>query len=532
MRKPIPVAAKTGWLVFGLGFLALFFCRLQAVPQAQKTAGEKLSLSLKECIAKALANNLDLSIEAFNPDIDEASISASKEHFLPEFGLTYYDTKQTVLGAWGVEGTSYPSKYDYYTFDLTQKVVTGGSATLSFRNTMSDSGRAFQVINPSYNSEFRLILTQPLLKNFGPKANRYGTLQAINQKDVSVSVLKSKIIEMVYDVEQTYWTLYSAVENLKVQENALEQSREIHKRNMEAARIGAKSAIDVLNSEAQVAQYEDSIVAARRQVEQYETHLRALLNLPSEAPFSAGALIPSDKPLVEKMEITFEAALKRALDQRPEIIQLEKQLESNANDISYNKNQLLPQLDLQFNLWSPGQSGVKYIYQDNNPFSGIIVDKVVGSRMDALREALKTTYRNWSLNLTLDVPLGNVFSRANLAKAKLARERSLVQLEKQKQTIAYDVAQAIKNLQNSERKIQTSAASRELQEKRLAAEMQRYQLGLVSVEWLINYQSQLTSARTSEIQALIDYKIAVANLERVMGTTLKSKGLKFRNYEF
>jgi outer membrane protein TolC len=62
--------------------------------------------------------------------------------------------------------------------------------------------------------------------------------------------------------------------------------------------------------------------------------------------------------------------------------------------------------------------------------------------------------------------------------------------------------------------------------------MQRYQLGLGTIEWLLSYQSQLTNAKIQEIQALINYKMAVANLERVMGTTLKSKGLKFRNYEF
>lgn len=532
MRKSIPAAEKKACLVFCLAILALFFCRLQAIPQEQKAGPEKLSLSLKECIAKALANNLDLSIEAFNPGINEASISETKEQFLPEFGLSYFNQKQTVLGSWGVEGTSYPYKLDSYSLDLTQKVVTGGSATLSFSNSMLDSGRAFQVINPSYNSEFRIRLTQPLLKGFGPKANRYGTLQAINQKDIAVSVLKSKIIQTIYDVEQAYWNLYSASENMKVQEQSLEQSREILKRNREAARVGAKSAIEVLSSEAQVAQYEDNIVFAEQQVEQAETRLKALLNLPSEAPLSARSLAPTDKPLVERMEITYEAALQRALDQRQEIIQLEKQLENNASEISYNKNQLLPQLDLSFNMWSPGQSGVKYIYQDNNPFTGIVVGKVVGSRVDALKEALKTTYRNWSINLTLNIPMGSVFSRASLARAKLAQEQSQVQLEKQKQTIGYEVAQAIKNLQNCERKIKTSAASRELQEKRLAAEMQRYQLGLGAIEWVLNYQNQLTSAKTSEIQALIDYKMAVANLERVMGTTLKTKGLKFRDYEF
>ena len=86
--------------------------------------------------------------------------------------------------------------------------------------------------------------------------------------------------------------------------------------------------------------------------------------------------------------------------------------------------------------------------------------------------------------------------------------------------------------QNAERKIVSSAASRELQEKRMAAELQRYQLGLGTIEWLLSYQRQLTNAKTTEIRAIIDYKLAVAYLEKVMGTSLKSKGLRFRDYEF
>jgi len=530
MKKQVPAAKKAALVTIFSAFLAFFFCLPQTFSQEQKA--EKLSLTLKECITSALANNLDLSIEAFNPDINDASISASKEQFLPEFGLNYYNQKQTVLGAWGVEGTSFPYKSDSYTLDLTQKVVTGGTATLSFMNSMSDSGRAFQVINPAYNSEFRLRLAQPLLKGFGPKANRYNTVQAVNQKDISVSALKAKLIQTIYDVEQAYWNLYSAIENLKVQESSLEQSREILRRNREAVRVGAKSAVEVLNSEVEVARNEDYVVSYRMQVEQDEANLKKILNLPSEAAMSARSLIPSDKPVIEKKQITYGEALQAALEQRPEIVQAERQLESNANDISYAKNQLLPQLDLMFNMWSPGQSGIKYLYQDNNPFTGILVGKVEGSRVDALKEALKTTYKNWSMNLTLTVPLGNVFSRATLTRTKIEREQSLVRLEKQKQSIAYEIAQAIKELQNSERKIKTSAASRELQEKRLAAEMQRYQLGLGTIEWLLSYQSQLTNAKIQEIQALINYKMAVANLERVMGTTLKSKGLKFRNYDF
>jgi outer membrane protein len=112
------------------------------------------------------------------------------------------------------------------------------------------------------------------------------------------------------------------------------------------------------------------------------------------------------------------------------------------------------------------------------------------------------------------------------------RDQARLRLERQKQTITFEIADAVKTLQNAERKIESSRAARELQEKRVAAETQRFQLGLVGSEWLLTYQQQLTNARTSEIGALVAYKIAVAKLEKVMGTTIKSLGLKFRDYVF
>ncbi len=530
MRQRISAMSKTA-AAFCLAVLLLQLTGLtQAFSQEKKP--QALALTLNECIARALANNLDLSLEAFNPEIQDASISVAKERYLPEFSLGYFNQKQTIQSPWGLEGTSYLSKFDRYYVSLTQRVVTGGSATLSFSNSMTDQTRAFTQINPAYNSTIQLNLSQPLLKNFGPKVNRTEMIQAVHQKDMSMAGLKSRLIETVYSVEEAYWNLYSAVENLSVQESSLDQSREILKRNQEAARIGTKSAIELLASEAEVAAYEDSLVLARQQAEQAESRLRSLLNLPAEAPISGLTLSPSEKPVIEKKEITYEEALKVALAQRPEMAQADTKLEIEADNISFYKNQLLPQLDLSLSAWSPGQSGIKSLYLDDNPLTGIVVGKVEGSRLDSMKEALKRTYKNWSVNLTLSVPLANVFSRANLAKAKIQREQSLVQLEKQKQAIAYEVAEAIKLLLSSERKIKTSAANRELQEKRLEAEIQRYQLGLVGSEWLFTYQRQLTTAKTSEIRALIDYQIAVANLERIMGTSLRNKGIRFRDYEF
>jgi outer membrane protein len=242
--------------------------------------------------------------------------------------------------------------------------------------------------------------------------------------------------------------------------------------------------------------------------------------------------LPADTPVSKTEEVADDEALQIALAERPEMAQSDNELENSTDAVGYFRNQLLPDLSLTFTTWSPGQSGIKSIYDNNNPFTGQIIGKIMGSRMDAVNEALKRTYKNWSVNLNLTVPFANIFTRSLLAKAKAEQEQTKVRLEKQKRTIASEVAGAIRSLRNAEKKIKSSAVSREFQEKRLAAELRRYQLGMGTIEWLLTYQRQWANARTSEIRAEIDYRLAVANLERVMGTNLKAKGLKFRDFEF
>ena len=91
------------------------------------------------------------------------------------------------------------------------------------------------------------------------------------------------------------------------------------------------------------------------------------------------------------------------------MIQSEKELENYDYSLSYYRNDLLPQLDLTFSTWSPGQSGVKFVYDNNNPFTGNVIGKVEGSRMDALKQALKMTYKNWSLEAGFEPSLGQYF---------------------------------------------------------------------------------------------------------------------------
>jgi len=92
-----------------------------------------------------------------------------------------------------------------------------------------------------------------------------------------------------------------------------------------------------------------------------------------------------------------------------------------------------------------------------------------------------------------------------------------LQLEKEKSDIEFEVQGVVKELEAKARIIASSARYRELTEKRVASETRKYQQGLVGSEWLFNYRRELAAAKSAEIQAIVEYKIALARLNRVMG---------------
>ncbi len=503
---------------------------LFAAPQESQAP---LTLSLQDCIVRALADNLGISIEALNPAIDREAVSEVREKFIPELRLDFYNQDRTFLGTWGVEGESFRSRIDNYSFDFSQRLITGGTASLSFSHSMTDSSRAYTTINPAYYSQLQLQFTQPLLKGFGPRINRIETKRAEYRADVSRAALKAALLQTIYEIEEAYWNLVDGGENLKVQELSLEQSREILRRNREGARVGTKSTIEVLSAETEVAGWEDNVLSARRQVERAEDRLRRVLNLPpADAAAPPAPIIPTDRPESKKPLITYEEALSIALVERPEILTAEKELASSSGDVAFARNQALPELNLSLSAWNPGQSGVKFIYENNDPFNGRVIGTIRGSRGDSIREVFKKWQKSWLVGLNLNLPLANVFSRANVAGARIRSEQATLRVEERKTAVGHDVAAAIKDLSACERRIASTAAYRALSEKRLEAEIERYRVGLVGSEWLFNYQRQLAQARTSESRALVDYEIARAALDRAMGISLRTKNIKFRDYEF
>ncbi len=480
----------------------LFFAIPLIVPGQQETAGTSV-LGLRECLVQALANNLSLTVEALNPDIQGAAVTAAREAFLPQFGASFSRQSMTSLGVWGVQGTSYPYRFADYGLSLSQKFVTGTMALLNVDNTSSTTGQKYTVINPAYYGNIQLTLAQPLLKGFGPKVNRAATVQAQRQWESATAALKGR--GPPGPLRHRTGLLES------VQRHGKPESPGILAR----AEPGSPQAGQGRRAD------RESVGARRAECGDVGSRLGGRVGLreaaggPRANPCSGRSSIfrrsvrprprsrsLSDKPSTEQVRIAYDEALAAALVNRPEIVQAEKQLAVYTSQAGYQANQVLPQLDLTVRGWSQGQSGVKYIYENGDPINGALLGTVIGRRWDAFKQALKGTYTSWSASVELTFPVANAFSHALLTQARLQAQQGLADLESQKQAAAFEIADAMKQLHGAESRMQSSAASRALQEKRLAAVIQRYQLGLVDSQWLFEYQRQLAAARTSEVQAV------------------------------
>jgi len=284
--------------------------------------------------------------------------------------------------------------------------------------------------------------------------------------------------------------------------------------------------MEILSAKAEVATREADIIQAEAGVRNAEDRLRTILNLPaSEAP-----LLLKDKPTFAERKIGADEALAIALQMRPELRASRLSLKNENLNVSYARNQILPELNLSASYWSPGVSGDQIIYLNNDPLTGVVIRTIPGGGSAAFKDATGFKYQNWSLGLTLSVPLGNVLSRALYAQARLNLQQALLNVKNDEQQAALEVRTAVRSVDANYKRIQAYRVARELAEQKLAAEEEKLKVGLSTNYLVLQYQRDLSTARSTELKAVVDYNVSLADLDRALGTSLKNKNMTVSDF--
>jgi outer membrane protein TolC len=147
-----------------------------------------------------------------------------------------------------------------------------------------------------------------------------------------------------------------------------------------------------------------------------------------------------------------------------------------------------------------------------------------------LKDALGLLYNNWTIGLTLSLPLSSFTTRAASARSKVELDQSLTKLKNLEQQISLEVRNAVRDIETNAKTVQAYRLAREFATERLQAEEKKLNVGLTTNYFVLQYQEELARQRSMELKALVDYSLAFARLEKAMGVSLEKRNIKLSEF--
>lgn len=500
-------------LVFVLLILAPAAASAQTRPVVED---EKLPLSLEDAVALALEQNLGLKVESLR--LEESEWALFGEHGIYDLNLTsrLSSLDETSPAASNLDGAEV-QEFEQQGLDigLAQLTSTGGAVSLDWNNSRRETNSAFAILNPQYRIDFDLAYEQPLLRDLGRLATERRILVARNNRDISRETFEQQVIATVSQAKQLYWDLVDAQLQLEADEEALVLAERLHQQNEVRVEVGTLAQLELVQSEAGVAQRREAVITSRADVQNAEDALRRLFNL--EQSLWSVPIETTTSAETERGPIDLETGIARALEERPVLQSQRLALENLRVDEDYFRNQRLPRLDLSVTYGFNGLGG---------DVTGEVVNPAEGGYSDALDQITGRDFDGWAAAINLLMPLQNRGAEAQQAIASLSRKRGEVELADLEAEISAEVRRVARLVETAEALIESTAASRRLAEENLRAEEKRFDNGLSTSYQVLEIQEDLTQARSREIFAITGYRKALVEYLRVTGGLLEEAGVE------
>ena len=464
---------------------------------AQTNAPTVRALSLTECLTEALQHNYDVQITRYEPQLARYNVNLAYAGYDPVFNL---DGKHAHNNDGGLLGTNGLTLSDQNSFTSGLGGLTPWGMDYSLKGDVANS---YGSKGEGSGGSASVNLTQPLLKNFWVDGTRLQISFAKNRLKYSEQTLRQQFIGTVTDVENAYYELIYARENLTVQQESLGLAQTLFDQDKKRVELGSMAPLDVQQDEAQVARSRASLIAAQFSLAVAENALKNLItdNYPL---WHDVELQPSESLNAAQQSLDVQSSWTKGLTQRPDLIQAKLDVEHQGIELKYLRNQVFPQLDL---LGSYGVNGA------GTEFNNALGQEQAGNRPF------------YSYGAQFSIPLSNARARNNLKSGRVTQQQILLTLKKLEQNVMVQIDNSVKSAQASWEGAEATRQARIYAEAALDAEQKKYSVGKSTTFTVLQLQNNLTTARSQEIRAMADYQKSLASLAEQEGSTLERRKL-------
>jgi outer membrane protein len=482
------------------------------------TNEEIVRMTLQETVHRAVANNLDIRVAGYGPAIESSRVVEDLARFDPTFFTNINGQYQNQETAGSIinnfdailhhkpGGTiiSTETKQEQYQLQtgIKQDLPSGGQAKLQFQTQRSDIDPRSFVRNPYVQDDLVFQITQPLLRDFGTEVNRARIDIARNTQQISVLDLRKQAEETVAKIEETYWKLFEAEQDVVIQEQLLEQTGQTG--DVLNSRLGNDvSRVQISQASAAAETRRASLARAHSLVRDLSDQLKALMNDPDYTVSGSTLVLAADVPTEEQIQFDPQEQIDQALENRFELGQDHYKIGNASITVNAARNNLLPQLNLV------GSFGAEGLREDFDT---------------ALFEMSQFNHLNYAVGFEFEVPIGNRAARSIWRRSLLQRQQAIDAFRAQQTQITAEVTQAMREVHTTWNEIIGFRKARFANADALRGLTQREgtePLTYTFVQLKLDTQERLAEAKRQEAQALARYNIAVAALERAKGTLLR-----------
>ncbi len=550
----------------------------------------KLMLSLDDAITLALENNLDLAIARYNLDIADTDILRTKSGAAargvatgivsntPGGGVNGFGTGASGAGgtssAAGGAGTgtgglvtsttgvgpSVPSFDPFLSgtlqiehsvtplsntvstgvanllqntgtanFSYNQGFATGTNMSVGFNNSRITTNSIRTTLNPVLNSSFRLTVSQHLLQGFGIAPNMRFIRMAKNSREIADVAFRGQIISTVTQIQNIYWDLVNAYEDLRVKERSLGLANQLLGDTQKQVQIGTLAPIEVVRSQSAVASAKQDMIVSQTalQLQQLLTKNALARNL-QDPLLAAAEVIPTDTMSLPSTEpvIPIQDMENDALSHRWELTQARIDLANRDINKKGARSALLPTLDLFAFYGSSALGGVQ------NPLLGLPAGSVPTVGYSSTFGSLfDSTAPDKGMGLSLTIPIRNRSAQADQVRSELEYTQAQMRLQQLQNQIRIEVRNAQYALEQNRARVDAAQAGAKLAAESLDAEKKKYLLGASTNYNVLQAQRDLTQSESNLVASRAAYEKSRVEIDRATGLTLTRLGIDVADAE-
>jgi len=557
----------------------------------------KLYLSLNDAIALALENNLDIAIARYNLNIADTDVLRARSgasilgvplgvvqntpgggvgglgaqvgsgsggttlgsggigagtnglvsstggggfgpqitSFDPVLTGTLQEDKNTTKSNSLFSGVPFTDQNTYTAnFAYQQGFHWGTNLSVGFNNTHTVTNSTFSTFSPDVGSNFQFKLTQHLLQGLGSAANTRFIRIAKNNRELSDVAFRLQIITSVDQIENMYWDLVFAYENLRVKQESLTFSQKTLSDTKKQVEIGSLAPIEVVRAQSTVATDQQSLTVALTNLQLQQLLMKNALSRTLHDPALAGAeVIPISTMQVPEQEsvVPTEDLVNDALRHRVELV--ESRIDLNSRELSNQavRSSLLPTLDLFAYYGGSGLGGdvSPAVPRCNPPTITTFCVPAGGiprvSYGGTVHQLFNSTAPDKGVGLTLNIPLRNRAAEAVQIRSELEFRQAQMRLQQIENQISIEVRNAQFSVEQNRASVASAQASVDFARQSLDAEQKKYQFGTSTTTAVLQNRSALATSESTLMSAMAAYEKSRIELDRAVGVLLDHHGI-------